>query len=190
MGSINRVTLMGSLGSSPERRQTAQGKHYVRLSLATQRRHRHPQTGAVTSQTQWHAINVWGKDADLCLQYLGKGSPVCIEGHLSPYKREVNGPGSELRTHIAIVADRVQLIPGTRAAQMAEPTHLLDEAEPTNTEFDDSASDEAAGDLESDLAKSEMNGRALSRLEAQEETKAGRLKRTSASKASSQVWPN
>jgi single stranded DNA-binding protein len=132
MGSINRVTLMGSLGSAPERRQTAQGKSYVRLSLATQRRNRHPQTGAITSQTQWHAVNVWGKDAELCLQYLSKGSPVCVEGHLSPYKREVNGPGSELRTHVAIVADRIQLIPGTRAAQMAEPTHLLEDSESEN----------------------------------------------------------
>ena len=141
MGSINRVTLMGSLGAAPEKRQTSQGKSYVRLSLATQRRHRHPQTGAVTSHTQWHAIQVWGKDAELCLQYLNKGSPVCIEGHLSPYKREVNGPGSEMRAHIAIVADRVQLIPGTRAAQMSDPSHLLEsEGEIGTDETDESDS--------------------------------------------------
>lgn len=111
MGSINRVVLMGLIGNHPELKTSSGGKPYVRLSLATYRRTK-DDSGTPRRETQWHKIMIWGKNAELCASFCGKGSPIYIEGHLANYTKEENG---QRTFHVGIVADQLQLIPGLRA---------------------------------------------------------------------------
>lgn len=116
MGSINRVVLMGTIGRNPELKTSINGKPYVHLSLATYRRTK-DELGNSRRETQWHKIMLWGKNAELCSTFCGKGSPLYIEGHLANYSKETAGVKS---FHLGIVAEQIQFIPGTRVSDAAE----------------------------------------------------------------------
>lgn len=77
----NKVQLIGNLGANPDIRTTESGKKWVRLSMATNDNYRNAQ-GEKVSDTQWHNIVAWGKNAELAEKYLSKGSNLAIEGKL------------------------------------------------------------------------------------------------------------
>ena len=120
MGSINKVILMGTLGAAPELRQSTGGKPYVSISLATQKR-TIKETGEKCTETQWHKVTIWGKNAEIVSTYCGKGSPLMLEGHLAPYRREDEG---RMTYHVGIIAENVQLIPGGKTPSAIEPIEL------------------------------------------------------------------
>ena len=87
LNSLNRVILVGRVGQAPETRVLPQRQSkVVRFSLATNERSFNPNTRETKDYTEWHKIVVWGKQAEICNQYLKKGSRVLIEGRLTPDK--------------------------------------------------------------------------------------------------------
>jgi single-strand DNA-binding protein len=111
--SVNKVILVGNLGRDPEVRATPSGQSVCTLSVATSDRFT-DRTGQQRDQTEWHNVVVWGKQADLCGQYLKKGRQVYIEGRLTTRQYEAkDGTGKRYRTEV--VAQRVQFL-GGRAA--------------------------------------------------------------------------
>ena len=81
MKSVNRVILMGNLGSDPEVRYTQEGKTVAVLSLATNESYKTAE-GERKEATDWHAVVVWGQQAEICKQYLKKGSLILVEGKM------------------------------------------------------------------------------------------------------------
>ena len=81
MSSINRVTLIGTLGADPELRYTTAGKPVANFNIATSEAW-NDDSGQRQERTEWHRIVVWGKSAEACGQYLAKGRSVCVEGRL------------------------------------------------------------------------------------------------------------
>lgn len=79
--SVNRVTLVGHLGNDPDLRHTDGGTAVANFSLATNERWK-DKSGEQKEHTEWHRIVAWGKTAELCKEYLHKGSQVYIEGKL------------------------------------------------------------------------------------------------------------
>jgi len=77
----NKVQLIGNLGLAPDVRTTDAGKKWARLRMATSDSYRNAQGEKVTD-TQWHDIVAWGKNAELAEKYLIKGSNLAIEGKL------------------------------------------------------------------------------------------------------------
>ena len=77
----NKVQLIGNLGLDPDIRKTESGKKLVRLRMATNDIYRNA-AGEKVTDTQWHDIVAWGKNADLAEKYLVKGSNLAIEGKL------------------------------------------------------------------------------------------------------------
>ncbi|MBK7893274.1 MAG: single-stranded DNA-binding protein [Bdellovibrionales bacterium] len=124
MGSINKVILMGTLGAAPELRQSSGGKPYVSISLATQKR-TVKETGERRTETQWHKVTIWGKNAEIVSTYCGKGSPLMLEGHLAPYRKDDAG---RMTYHVGIIAENVQLIPGTKSQSGFEPIEFIPDA--------------------------------------------------------------
>lgn len=116
MGSINRVMIMGLIGSHPQLKFAKNGKPFVSLSLATHKRIKDAD-GNNNRQTQWHQVMLWGKNAEVCSTYCKKGAPLYVEGHLAPYTKNENGAVTH---HISIVAEQIQFIPGTKTASSAE----------------------------------------------------------------------
>ena len=83
--SLNRVFLMGNLGSDPELRSTPSGTQICTLKLATNERRR-DQNGNQVDHTEWHNVVTFGKTAENCSQYLAKGRPVFVEGRIQTRK--------------------------------------------------------------------------------------------------------
>jgi len=88
---INKVILIGNLGADPEIRYTQNGTPVATFSLATTER-RKGQDGQVQEMTEWHRIIAWQRLAEICGEYLSKGSKVYVEGRLQTRKwKDQNG---------------------------------------------------------------------------------------------------
>jgi len=73
-----KLIIIGNLGREPETRYTPAGEPVTAFSVATSRKF------GDKEETTWFRVNVWGKQAESCSQYLHKGSKVLIEGRLKP----------------------------------------------------------------------------------------------------------
>lgn len=85
MSSLNQVNLIGRLGQDPEFK-TLQNGGVANLSLATSEKWRDKTTGEQKEATEWHRVVVYGKLAEICRDYLAKGSLIYIEGSLKTRK--------------------------------------------------------------------------------------------------------
>jgi single-strand DNA-binding protein len=81
MASVNKVILIGNLGKDPEVRFTPGGQAVANFSIATSDNWT-DKSGQKQERTEWHRIVVWGKQAELCGEYLKKGRQVYVEGRL------------------------------------------------------------------------------------------------------------
>ena len=116
--SVNKVILVGNLGRDPEVRATPSGQSVCTFSVATTDRFT-DRTGQQRELTEWHNIVAWGKQADICGQYLKKGRQVYVEGRLTTRQYEAkDGTGKRYRTEV--VAQRVQFLGGRAAAGMED----------------------------------------------------------------------
>ncbi len=76
-----RLVLVGNLGRDPEMRYTPNGTPITNFPMATSRKWTDA-SGQVKEETAWFRISVYGKQAEICNQYLAKGRKVLIEGTL------------------------------------------------------------------------------------------------------------
>ncbi len=93
---VNKVILIGNLGRDPEVKFTAGGQAVARLNVATSRSWTDKTSGQRKEETEWHEVEVWGKTAEQCGEYLSKGQAGVRRG--TPQDRQVAGqaerPGS------------------------------------------------------------------------------------------------
>ena len=75
MASVNKVILIGNLGRDPELKYTPGQNAVCNFTLATNEQWT-DKSGAKQERTEWHRIVVWGKQAEICGQYLKKGRQV------------------------------------------------------------------------------------------------------------------
>jgi len=105
MPALNRVQLIGRLGKDPEARFTPTGKKVVTFSLAVGNRWK--SGGELKESTDWFNIETWEKLAEICSQYLHKGSLVFLEGRLKTEKYEDKG---ETRYFTKVVVQSMQML--------------------------------------------------------------------------------
>lgn len=79
---MNKVILIGNIGKDPEMRRLDNGNTVCIFSMATTKRYV-DKNGQKIENTQWHNIQFWGKQAELCEKYLSKGDKVAIEGEIN-----------------------------------------------------------------------------------------------------------
>ena len=82
---INKVILIGNLGADPEIKFTQNGAPVATFTVATTEKWK-DKDGQVQEQTEWHRIVAWQRLAEICGEYLAKGSRVYIEGKLQTRK--------------------------------------------------------------------------------------------------------
>lgn len=99
---INRVELLGRVGADPELRKTQNGTAVVQLRLATDRRSR-DESGE--SQTDWHTVVCWDKQAEAVAQYVQKGERVYVSGRLNQHSWETDS--GERRSRVEVHASEV-----------------------------------------------------------------------------------
>ena len=107
MGAMNRVFLMGNLTRAPELRKTPSGIAVSDLGLAVNEKYRN-KAGEMVESVCFADIVVWGHQAETCGQYLGKGSPVMVEGRLQLDQWKTDS--GENRSRLRVRADRVQFL--------------------------------------------------------------------------------
>ena len=81
MSSLNKVMLIGRLGQDPEVRYTQSNTAVATLNLATNERYK-DSNGEYQDKTEWHRVVAWGRTAEICQQYLTKGSMIYVEGQI------------------------------------------------------------------------------------------------------------
>ena len=108
---VNKVILIGNLGKDPEVRYTAGGQAVANLRIATSRSWTDKASGQKKEETEWHDVEVWGKQAEQVGEYLAKGRQVYVEGRLKTDKWQDKTSGQE-RSRVKIVADSVRFLGG------------------------------------------------------------------------------
>ena len=111
MASVNRVIVMGNLTRDPVLRYTPSGAAVASFGLGINRRFRDG-AGAQKDEVSFVEIVAWGKQAELCTEYLGKGRLVLVEGRLRQERWE--SPAGEARSVLKVVAERIQFLPNGR----------------------------------------------------------------------------
>ncbi len=83
---INKMIVIGNVGSDPEMRYTPNGNAVTTFSVAASRRWNSAE-GEQREETEWFRVNAWRRLAETCNQYVTKGMKVYVEGRLksSPY---------------------------------------------------------------------------------------------------------
>ena len=124
--SVNHVLLLGNLTRDPEVRYLPTGQANATLRLATTRRFK-TQQGEDKEETCFVDVVVWGKQAEVCGQYLSKGSPLFVEGHLQYDEWEKDG---QKQNRVRVVAERTQFVgpPPRRATSSDGPQVEPEEA--------------------------------------------------------------
>jgi single-strand DNA-binding protein len=120
---LNKVMIMGNLGRDPEMRYTPSGKPVTSFSVAVSRSYMKPE-GERTEVTDWFNVVAWGRLAEICSQYLTKGSMVYVEGRLETRSWEGDNGQKHFRTEV--VANDVNIL--DRKGRQGEDTSAMDSA--------------------------------------------------------------
>ncbi len=107
MASINKVILIGNLGSDPEVRYTPSGRPVANFSIATTENWTN-KDGGKEERTEWHRIVAWGRLGEICGEYLNKGRSVYIEGKLQTRSWEDRDGNKRYTTEI--LAQTMQML--------------------------------------------------------------------------------
>ena len=118
MASVNKVILIGNLGSDPEVRFTQGGTAVANFRIATNESYT-DKAGQRQDRTEWHRIVAWGKTAELCGEYLRKGRQVYLEGKLQT--REWLDKENRKNFSTEIVASNVVFLGGAPGAAGGAP---------------------------------------------------------------------
>jgi len=120
--SVNKVILIGRLGADPEVRYTGGGTAVTNFRMATSRNYTNKQ-GEKVDETEWHRCVAFGRTAEVCGEYLHKGSQIYVEGRLRTRDWEDKDGNKRYTTEILI--DRMQMLGGRgerdQAAAAASP---------------------------------------------------------------------
>ena len=108
MSSVNKVILVGNVGSDPEVRYLERGTAIANFNLATTERGYTMQNGTqVPDRTEWHPIVLWRNLAEWAEKYVRKGMKLYVEGKLQTRTWEKDG---QIRRKTEIIAENIQVL--------------------------------------------------------------------------------
>lgn len=110
MASVNKAIIVGNLGKDPESRFMADGKAVCNFSIATTDSWKDKNSGEKKEATEWHRVSAFGKLAEICGEYLKKGSAVYVEGKIKTRKWQDKDGQDRYTTEI--IADQMQMLGG------------------------------------------------------------------------------
>jgi len=142
MASVNKVILIGNLGADPEIRYLPSGEAVANLRLATTDTWK-DKDGNKQEQTEWHRVSFFGRQAEVCGQYLKKGSQIYVEGSIRTRKYQDKDGQERYATDIR--GDRMQMLgrregmgdAGPRDTGNSQPASAKPAAAPSGGGFND-----------------------------------------------------
>ena len=109
MRGVNKVIIVGTLGSDPEVRYTTSGNAVASLSVATSESWTDKSTGKKQERTEWHRVTLYQRLAEIAGEYLKKGSKAYLEGSLRTRKWQDKNTGQDRYT-TEIIASEMQML--------------------------------------------------------------------------------
>jgi len=107
MASLNKAMIIGALGKDPEVRYTAGGTAVASFSVATTEKFK-GKDGEWEEKTEWHSVVMWGRQAEICGEFLAKGKSVYIEGRIQTRKWQDKDGKDRYTTEI--VGEKMQML--------------------------------------------------------------------------------
>ena len=135
MAYLNKVLIIGNVGTDPEMRFTPRGSPVTSFSVATNRMFNTAE-GEKKDETEWFSVVTWNKLAETCNQFLGKGRRVYVEGRL--HTRSWEGQDGQKRYRTEVRANTVLFLDkGTTAPLPGEggPEGAAEDAPPDEVPF-------------------------------------------------------
>ena len=114
--SVNKVTLIGNLGNDPEMKALPSGSQVANLSIATTDSWRDKSSGEMQERTEWHRVVCFDRLAEICGQYLKKGSRIYMEGSLRTRSWDQEG---QKRYSTEIVGREMMMLDGRGDSDMS-----------------------------------------------------------------------
>ncbi|MDP3514827.1 MAG: single-stranded DNA-binding protein [Sulfuritalea sp.] len=118
MASVNKVIIVGNLGADPEMRYLPSGEAVANLRVATTDSWK-DKDGNKQEATEWHRVSFFGRQAEVCGQYLKKGSQIYVEGSIRTRKWQDKEGQDRYTTEIR--GDRMQMLGGRQGMGDAPP---------------------------------------------------------------------
>ena len=126
MASLNKVMLIGNVGTDPEMRFTPSGNPVTSFRIATNRAYT-TSDGERKQETEWFTVVAWKKQAESCNQFLTKGQRVYVEGGLRT--RNWEGRDGQKRTAVEVIASRVLFLDRQALAPLASEEIAVEDVE-------------------------------------------------------------
>lgn len=114
---VNKVILVGNLGSDPDIKYSQAGAAIANISLATSDAYKDKKTDKFVETTEWHRVVFFSRLAEIAGQYLKKGSKIYIEGSLRTRKWQDKSGADRYTTEI--IANEMQMLDGKRQATVS-----------------------------------------------------------------------
>ncbi|MCA9038873.1 MAG: single-stranded DNA-binding protein [Planctomycetaceae bacterium] len=115
MASFNKVILMGNLTRDPQVRYTPSGTAVTDLGLAVNRTWFDKQSNSKKEEVTFIDVTLWGRQAEVAGEYLGKGRSVLIEGRLTLDQWDDKDTGQK-RSKLKVVCENMTMVGGTTGA--------------------------------------------------------------------------
>ena len=115
---VKNITLVGNLGSDPDKRFTQNGREYSSFSMAVNDNVRGPD-GQWTEHADWFRITAWGRLAEIANQYLTRGSRIYVSGRFRT--RDWQGNDGQTRTSMEVSASELLMLSGDRESSSGAP---------------------------------------------------------------------
>jgi single-strand DNA-binding protein len=145
MSSLNKAMIIGRLGQDPDVRYTQSNTAVANMSIATSERYK-DKMGEWKENTEWHRVVAWGRTAEICQEYLSKGSLVYIEGPIQTRKWEDKEGQTRYTTEIKALT--MKMLDSKGGGGNGNIPQQSDDSKPMSSSVD---LDENLDDLEDDL---------------------------------------
>ena len=104
MAGLNKIMVIGNVGTDPEMRYTPNGSPVTSFRIATTRTYNN-QSSERVQETEWFTVVAWNQLAEQVNQYLSKGRRAYVEGRL--HSHSYQGNDGQMRFRNEIIANRV-----------------------------------------------------------------------------------
>ena len=125
---VNKVLIIGNLGSDPEIKYTKAGDPVANLSIATSESWKDKNSGDLQEKVEWHRVVMFSRLAEIAEQYLKKGSKVFVEGKLQTRKWQDQEGKDRYTTEV--VAKEMTMLDSRSTSQAQENSPKVESDKP------------------------------------------------------------
>ena len=125
---VNKVLILGNLGSDPEIKYTKAGDPVANLSIATSESWKDKNSGDLQEKVEWHRVVMFSRLAEIAEQYLKKGSKVFVEGKLQTRKWQDQEGKDRYTTEV--VAKEMTMLDSRSTSQAQENSPKVESDKP------------------------------------------------------------